>query len=162
VSSSAGGFGVRRMNLFDLPAVETALSVWKDPRMSSDMSIDQARMAFLALSLAQIATQQQKLSLEISTIRKMRRELAMKGSARVLQMADGLRSIEGRINRPSITGPGNLTRRSPGGSFLLPYLRRSQLPTKARRRRHPPAGFITQERAFALCIGHVDGSAAPP
>jgi hypothetical protein len=55
----------------------------------------------------------------------------MKGSARVLQMADGLRSIEGRISRPSITGPGNLTDRSPGGSFLLPYLRRSQLPRPA-------------------------------
>jgi hypothetical protein len=91
--------------------------------MSSDMSTDQARMSFLALSLAQIATQQQELSLEISTIRGMRRELAMKSSARVLQVADGMRSIDGRISRPSITGTGNLTRQPPGGSFLLPYLR---------------------------------------
>jgi hypothetical protein len=42
------------------------------------MSIDQARMAFLALSLAQIATQHHKLSLEMATIRGMRRELAVK------------------------------------------------------------------------------------
>jgi hypothetical protein len=83
--------------------------------MSSDMSTDQARMSFLALSLAQIATQQQELSLEISTIRGMRRQVAMKGSARVLQVADGMRSIDGRISRPSITGTGNLTRRPPGG-----------------------------------------------
>lgn len=39
------------------------------------MSIDQARMDFLALSLAQIADQQHKLSFEMATIRRMRREL---------------------------------------------------------------------------------------
>lgn len=47
--------------------------------MNSVMSVDQARMAFLALSLAKIATQQHKLSLEIETICRMRRELGRFG-----------------------------------------------------------------------------------
>ena len=43
------------------------------------MSIDQARRAFLVLALAQIATERRKLSLEMATIKKMRRQLAVKG-----------------------------------------------------------------------------------
>jgi hypothetical protein len=117
------GFIVRGMNLFEFPQLRMGLSVWKDPRMSSEISIDQARMAFLALSLAQIATQQQELSRGISTIRGMRHELAKKGSARVLQMAVNPRSTDRRLSRLSITGTVNLTRRRPGGSFLLPCLR---------------------------------------
>ncbi len=36
------------------------------------MSIDQVKKAFLDLSLARIATQQHKLSMEMTTIRRMR------------------------------------------------------------------------------------------
>ena len=64
--------------------------------MSSVMSIDQARKAVLALSLAQIATQQHKFSLEMATIRGMRRELAVKGSARVQKTA-AVRRIDERL-----------------------------------------------------------------
>ena len=44
------------------------------------MSIDQARRVFLALALAQIATERRKLSLEMATIQKIRRQLAVKGT----------------------------------------------------------------------------------
>jgi hypothetical protein len=43
--------------------------------------IDQARQTFLTFSLAQIATQRHKLSLEMATIRGMRRKLAMRDMA---------------------------------------------------------------------------------
>jgi hypothetical protein len=49
--------------------------------------IDQARQAFLTFSLAKIATQHHKLSLEMATIRGMRRKLAMKGLAQVQKTA---------------------------------------------------------------------------
>ena len=42
---------------------------------------DQAREAFLALLLVEIATQHHKLLLEIEVLREMRRELAAKDSA---------------------------------------------------------------------------------
>jgi hypothetical protein len=45
----------------------------------STVSIDQARQAFLALSLTHLATRQHKLSLEMATVRRMRRQLAVKG-----------------------------------------------------------------------------------
>ena len=43
--------------------------------LDSAMSIAQDRMAFLILAIAQIADQHRKLSLEMATIREMRREL---------------------------------------------------------------------------------------
>ena len=49
--------------------------------------IDQARQTFLTFSLAQIATQHHKLSLEMATIRGMRRKLAMKGLAQAQKTA---------------------------------------------------------------------------
>ncbi len=51
------------------------------------MSVDQARMAFLALSLVQVAAQLHKLSLEMATIRAMKRELAVKGSSHIQKSA---------------------------------------------------------------------------
>lgn len=41
-------------------------------------AIDQARQTFLALSLVQLATRRHSLSLEMTAIRRMRRELAVK------------------------------------------------------------------------------------
>jgi hypothetical protein len=66
------------------------------------MSINQARSAFLTLSLAQIVAQRQKLSLEMATIRAMRRELAVKGSAQVQKTA-AIRRIDQRLGRVSMT-----------------------------------------------------------
>jgi hypothetical protein len=56
------------------------------------MSIDQARRAFLTLSLARLVTQQRKLSLEMVAIRRLRLELAVKGLARVPTVREDGRS----------------------------------------------------------------------
>lgn len=53
----------------------------------SAAATDQARQAFLAFSLAEIVTQHHKLSLEMATIRGMRRKLAMKSLAQVQKAA---------------------------------------------------------------------------
>jgi hypothetical protein len=92
--------------------------------MSSVMSIDQARSDLLTLSLAQIVTQHQKLSLEMATIRGMRRELAVKGSAQVQKTA-AVRRIEKRLgSRTERKSMGNLYPRNRG------YGRRRNFPMK--------------------------------
>jgi hypothetical protein len=77
-----GGFCFSQPEPFDLPKTYRCSDIF----LGSVMSDEQARMANLAFSLAQIAAEQHKLSLEMAAIREMRRELAVKRSALVLKM----------------------------------------------------------------------------
>lgn len=96
---------------------------------SSVMSIDQARKFLLSLSLAQIAAQHYKISLEMATLQKMRRELdVMDRSGSAQTIADDLQSLSGN----------KLQRRAPTTTLALsPLRKRSEL---NRRVGDPPAG----------------------
>jgi hypothetical protein len=71
------------------------------------MSTDRTRQAFLVHSLAEIATQRHKLSLEIATIQEMKRELAVKIRTQVQKTAFAPLSPVDRFDRRStISTPG--------------------------------------------------------